>query len=333
MGPGTTMTTTTGSSTTEPSTSSTTTSSSTTDDSTGDPTTAAEETADTGDPLECATGHTCVPEAPEGWNGPVALALTPVGGNVPGCAGDFPDPSLSANDDLDAPPATCVCGCGNASGMSCGNPTLEYHDEDAACIGAPADDWVIDSSCEPIAGFGSDTWLVDPPATTGGSCTPMLAMETVPTASWQTTVTTCTGPFRGIGCDPGSLCVRTPMSPFEQLLCIWTEGASSCPDGVYRDQRTYYTDITDTRDCGACTCETPVGTCGGTVLLFSDTGCTMAAHTIGVDGTCDLQLNNLQVFRARYNEGTASGSCTPSDGMPMGLAAGAGEHTVCCVAI
>jgi hypothetical protein len=301
-----------------------------TDDTSAGPTTTEGPMPDT--PVACPSGSMCVAEAPADWNGPVIIAVTDVGAE-PSCAGDYPEPALAAFDELDAPPADCECSCGAVTGASCTNPTLEYHAGDAACA-SPNDDWTVTTGCVSVSAPGADYWLVEPPEISGGDCTPNVVSDDVPPWSWGTAVTTCTGMLGSIGCDAGSLCAPLPEPPFDASICIWRDDAVTCPDGPYSARRRiYYTEVSDTRGCGECQCEDAEGTCAGTVRLFSDTTCSQPAYTVTADGDCELQANAIGVARARWMPGTITASCDPAGGEPMGLAAGAGRYTVCCLGV
>jgi hypothetical protein len=52
-------------------------------------------------------------------------------------------------------------------------------------------------------------------------------------------------------------------------VCIWFEGEVGCPAGPYSVQHHAYGDVTDDRSCTACSCGTPVGECGGEVVLMN----------------------------------------------------------------
>ena len=300
-------------------------------DETTDATTTEDPSTSTGEPV-CPGGHTCVPEPPKGWTGPVVVSVDALG-LEPACEGDFPEASLAAFADLVAPDATCECACEDPFDLSCGFPTLRYYTSGTTCAGAASNSWVINSACESISGAGGEYWEIDAPAVTGGECDPVVVEASVSPPEWTTAITSCTNTFDAAGCDVGSLCMRMPSAPFQPLACIWMQGDVACPEGDYTERSVYYTDFSDTRGCGTCGCGDAEGTCEGNVRTFQDQTCTSPVNTFTADGVC-RQGGALGVGSAEWEwaDDDVIASCDPVGGAPEGLAAPTGPYTFCCLA-
>lgn len=298
--------------------------------------TASSDGPSTTGPSVCGSGYLCAPEAPEGWNGPVAWAQAPLEDDLPECPETYPEAVLEAYADLIATPAECICECGSASGASCGNLTLEFHGTNATCVGGAFNEFPIGNSCQqgPAVTASNRRWSVDQPGVTGGSCSPSASVVT-PKASWSSRTIACAEaqPDDSGLCGDFETCVPEPRDGFESQLCIWQPGVVECPKEAFVDQRFHHTGFTDTRDCEPCTCGAPEGECAGTVRLWSTNSCTgTESGFVQIGGECAQATDS--VSSADRGALTVSGvSCQPSPGTATGQAEPSGTHTLCCMGL
>jgi hypothetical protein len=295
--------------------------------------TTIDDSGTTSAPAVCGDGYVCVPEAPETWNGPVAVVIAPIDRD-PDCGGDFPYHDNTAYDGLNAPPAVCGCECGPPFGLGCANAQVEYHGNDAGCGTADQSWFVVNDVCNSaVGGQSSDYWQIEPPDVDAGSCSPS-GSATFPDVSWTSEVRTCLGRFGSEGCEEGSLCMRVPDLPFEHELCIWNEGDPECPEGPFEDRRTYYTNFEDTRGCQSCNCSDPVGTCAGTLRTFQSDSCTTLTNSFTADGDCHLGTGGA-IGSAIWEEGNPDPDteCIPVNVSPTGTVDPVDPRVFCCYAL
>jgi hypothetical protein len=108
-------------------------------------------------------------------------------------------------------------------------------------------------------------------------------------------------------------------------------GNVSCPT-AYPNQSTVGAGVSDTRDCGACTCAAPTAaTCSSATLTFyADTGCVNPAETIAMDFTCHTLAGST--YNSYRYVATPSESCGAVAQQPsaIGGVSFTGTTTVCC---
>lgn len=296
----------------------------TTGPTTGDPDTDSSGT-DTGPaPDACDPAEICAPDAPPGWSGPAAVyrgAAEP-----PPCPGALPTIGFTATDDLSAAAAACTCDCGDAQGFSC---SATVHEANSSCLLAcfDCDNFTLDDGqCTALP--SADTHFSVAPAvldTTGASCAPS-ATESIPEPSWNTQVQGCDVPDEAATCD-GGRCTAAPSDPYA-AMCIYTDGDAMCPEGSYTEREVVYTGLSDDRDCSACTCGAPQGSCNGTVYFQSGCGGLPILYGTVGSGSCGNvgQQHDFMSYGADPDVG-----CAPSGGDPTGGAEGTGAITVCCL--
>ncbi len=293
------------------------------------------ETETTG-PAACGSGNVCAPEVPAGWAGPVVWAETATADPQPACPESYAELAFNAFDDLQAPPAECTCECGEPTGVGCAPLTLELHGADSSCIGAPDDTFtIVGSACNNLPNEPSGQyWEVADPGLSSGSCTPMDSTA-VPPAGFSQTSTVCGGAAIGEGeCVGTETCVAAPPEGFESRLCVWQEGDLECPTGSYEDRFVRHADFSDGRNCTACTCGDPSGTCVGNVVLWPSPSCSgmLIAGMVSVGGSCVQAADSVNSAEA----GTLSvedASCAPSGGVPTGEAEPDEPFTLCCMSV
>jgi len=125
--------------------------------------------------------------------------------------------------------------------------------------------------------------------------------------------------------------------PFQPQACIVATGDIACPAAapysVYSVRTVYYSAVTDTRDCAACTCGAPSGVdcnanahvqtwdknnCGGGML---DDFSPLPETCKGVDGA---------TVSVKLITSPKGGSCLASMGQATGTATPVNPTTICC---
>lgn len=296
------------------------------------------ESSSTGSGL-CPSSHTCALDAPEGWNGPVAVHRAAFDPSLPDaappeCGTAYPNSANAGFEELLAEPAECSCSCGDANGVACqGSTTLRYWADDNTCgTGVPQTVGIFTGACNSVPDLpGNGHYTADPVVAVGGACPPTTD-STVEPAAWTWHTQACDGAevIEDAGCADGRACTPLPESE-EATLCIWQEGEHACPDG-FDSSRTLYGDVEDTRGCETCSCSAPQGLCDAAVVsLWSGGTCLLpAAGVIGADGECDPSGTGNTARAASLNTGSANAFCTASDPTPSGEALGTGPVTICC---
>jgi hypothetical protein len=297
-------------------------------DDTGDPTAAEDtggitDTEDT-DGFACAEEETCTPGAPSGWSGP---AVVHRGENPPECPSEFPLDGFTAHDQLVANDASCTCSCGDADGFSC-STTVRENAQSCVNLYFGASWSLAGGQCTTIS--TSSTAMRSDAATldlTGASC-PEESSENVPEAQFSLDLKGCEPPRVPAACEDDGLCLPAPAAPYGEL-CVYTEGDVACPAGPYSERSVAYTGIDDTRGCTDCTCDTPTGTCGGTVRYISGCGGGLGVlHGQTPPGDC-ISMNSSPAAVSYTPDPDLS--CQASGGVPEGEANPADPITLCCM--
>lgn len=281
----------------------------------------------------CPTStHSCLPEAPSGWAGPLAVYHGPQADTAPGCAEGYPDGVHALNAGLEVT-GSCGCSCSNPAGTQCGPVTFNQH-LNVSCGGTPSQTQVngnfAPNACKLVADYnqvftGTTLKVQGGNTVNPGSCTP-TGNANLPPPTWSDEVVACGGSPLG-GCDPGQICAPQLPAGFTEL-CITQAGDVQCPSGAYQVRSVAHGDIEDGRSCEACMCATPTGTCGG-VVQFRDGDCTSnPIGTTAVNG-CSPQVQQTYLF-ATYVPST-NASCTPSNPQVVGTADGTQPVTFCCL--
>jgi len=282
------------------------------------------------DPL-CGS-YACVPEAPDGWDGPAWLH---VGTDDPFCEGS----RLVLDGGLGAPSfsaANCSnCSCSEATGATCPLPTVELFDS-TSCSGDPYTTQIQQAGActtvdDPVE---FDSGRVVPSGPQGGSCAASGGSPTLQDPTWGSRGVVCDADLAqsGAGCGGTSVCLAEPPSPYLGRFCFHRPGDVPCPNGS--DARyVVFGGWTDARGCSPCECSDPAGVCeDGSVRVFGNAFCSLASNTVPMDGAC-TQLSGGQFFTSiRFEDGgVPSGiQCTASGGEPMGTVSPTDPVTVCC---
>jgi hypothetical protein len=290
-------------------------------------------------PPTCKTGNfKCVGAAPAGWSSPFAFftgASAP-----PPCPAEAPLAEVTANTGLGAvPPAQCAaCAC-TATNLGCAKAKATAF-ASATCTGACNDinatANLSNGSCTAFDCTLSTTEAsiyVDAPLVTA-TCTPQAAKPTatLPSIPWATKVLGCRAPtLAQVDCSAGQVCATTLGSPFATGMCVAKDGDVACPTVGYTVKKPLsYRGVTDTRDCGSCTCGAVSGTCAATITAYTRpvVACASAvAAPVTVPG-CVAQGSGVAYLYQATVPGSAT--CPAGGGAPTGTAVPATPVTVCC---
>jgi hypothetical protein len=274
---------------------------------------------------------TCVAK-PDGWNGPVAVLRTDETEESPACPDAYPRHALSDRfSELEAPSAACGCMCEPADVTCPEHLMLSFHGDDAAC-GSPGVTYPVSTSCNsgPLGQVGH--WLAPFVQIEGGSCTPMPTVG-VPPPRFYTRWTMCGGePLAGT-CAGDELCLPSP-APFEERLCVWSDGEHECPSEEFSVRELVWDGVDDQRGCDECTCGTMTGTCGGGIRLWGLNVCPEGGiQDILTTSAGDCESYDPQSAKLLDElEPRDDLACPPSAPSPIGEAVPTGTITVCCSA-
>lgn len=276
----------------------------------------------------CEGGGVCVPEAPDGWMGPVAIVESGAGPQP--CSGDFPnkqetlvanptshDAECSACSCADPNGQTCVFGVGSSyAAANCGGPAIQL----------PA----LDDGCSDAAGAGGFAAIEYPNGTLGqpGSCSPQGGGVSGLPPGFDNHVTLCAPSGAGAACGmSGNTCLPVPESPFAMTFCIYKPGEVECPAQTYRNEQVLNVGQ-DTRGCSDCDCGTPSGPCVGTIGVFTSPTCDDGLVASGPTGDClpaSVTDGGIKFLETEPVE------CPASGGEPVGEASLGSEYTLCCI--
>lgn len=305
-------------------------------DPTGEPTTTDAETGTDDDPTgdddpttdsgPAACDGTCVPDVPNGWEGPVVVREG--AGAPPSCPGEFPSVVHDElHTGLSGPAASCDCDCGDVVGASCGAATLQEEGNMCIVFLPDPEEFVLDPGACVFVNNGPGEMSVTPPplTTAGASCAPQPS-ESIPPATWSGSVRSC-AVAPGDACDGGT-CAPTPAGEFDRV-CIWIDGDASCPAGPYSESFQAFGDYDDDRDCSACTCGSPTGECDGEVVL-TDVSCGGGGFFVDAiaAGAC-WDVGSGYSHAQWFPEVDAA--CAPAGGNAQGGVEPTAAVTFCCV--
>jgi len=278
-----------------------------------------------GDP--CPGGGVCVPQAPDGWEGPVALVQSGTG--PVGFSGEFPlERATLVAEPTDEPYECAACSCGDPSNQACQLEQGESYPGDN-CSGSPA---VLPTPAEdcnafPAAGNIGSIEYPNGVLTSPGSCAPQGGGASGKPSAFDQDVTLCDVAGSAPSCGAGdNACLPAPEGPFANTYCIYRPGDVECPDNTYKKDLHYNEEGTDGRDCSDCECEVPSGPCSATIGVYA--GCDGALVASGLTGTCIVASVTGGGIKLLELEPVA---CAASGGEPIGQANLGSEVTVCCI--
>jgi hypothetical protein len=306
--------------------------------------------ADT-DASSALCGHgTCMPPAPQAWQGPV-LAWSGPEIARPACPERAPDPvwqgwAMPAPGPIDCP----ACSCDPPEG-TCEIPAT-WNVYAAVCQDLPAppsasfaapDGWGGTCTTANALPAGSlcggalcvQSLTVAAPLIKEEPCTPHEEAQPKPPGLWPSpfavAALACGGDFSAC-VESSETCV--PNEPGFRA-CIYQEGEADCPAGWNEARDVFYKKVVDTQECAPCTCSAPEGgACFAKVHVYEDATCSNehAAITISAatSGTCvnlipGAGLGSKSAELLSYTPGT----CTPIGGV-TGEVKAEQPVTFCC---
>jgi hypothetical protein len=279
---------------------------------------------------QCAPSFICVPEAPSGWVGPIAL-FDQGGGPPPptpdACAGAYPDDLFDGLANPSYSPLQCTCSCSGPVGgpeSLCTAPSLGVY-WDANCenlcssLQLPTPCTSAAAGC--ASGGGSANVVLPAPIGTW-SCSPQA---TAPTSSysWTRAGRGC-GVTRDLvagGCGANAVCADKPPTGFQPTLCIYANqnyaDCSSVPG--YPVFHQYFTSANDGRSCevGTCGCDAPTDAAcqlQGSAAWFpsGQPSCMDGGTPIQPTGVCATSGGAPVVTVESAMTVTTTGTCNPT---------------------
>lgn len=274
--------------------------------------------------------HLCVPAAPLGWLGPVAVLENPSDDATPTCAGDYPSFSMEVFGDLQAQAAECDCDCGAPNNATCSTITVE-RDDDVSCGVGPLQTWQLGGCSNSIGGPAGNYWRARAQVS-GGTCTAMPTVD-VPPAGFTTRLTACGLAVVDVGgCAGDDRCIPAPAEPLDGRVCIWQPGDLQCPEGGWTARSVLHEGLADNRGCSACGCGMAQGSCTGSVLA-TNTSCGAGAtafESISLNAACEQVSFQVTSMGVSGNPTPSNPTCTPWNSSPVGAADPVSPITVCC---
>ncbi len=281
--------------------------------------------SDTGEVGECGPSAQCVTAPPEGWFGPVVIALGEAGSPPTPCEEEtgYTENGLTLMRGYHDPgPAACSCECTLSGANSC----YSYvYDMDAACSQYQTF-LQITMDCHP---FVVDGGAYFSSFSQGNAFCQGEVTEDLPEPDWDAQVTTCKTEDPGAECSEG-VCTPTPPEGFEDTLCIYMEGEQECPAGDFSEQFIQYSGVDDTRNCTNCACGMAAASCMGTLQVFASDDCTGESLADCGVNACTMGVSGGNSVAIDYGSEGVCPVMTPPE--PAGTIAVAGAFTYCCTA-
>lgn len=299
------------------------------------PTTDAETSGGTtgsesGGPLCDPATHRCVPAAPAGWDGPVALFENAADAATPTCGEGFPLFAFEAFTDLEVAAAQCGCTCGPPNNATCATPTVQRKNA-VNCGVAPDSSWLVSVCSNSVAGPTGQYWRAISQVN-GGTC---MAMPTniVPPAGFETRITACAAAGGdALGCEGDESCIPSPEAPLDGRMCVWQAGNLQCPAGEWSSRQLLHESLDDDRGCSQCACGNATGACTGSVTvrnLQCGAGGVVTQTSLSIGAAC--QQLNYAIFSGGPPSVTPSNpTCAAANSTPVGDADPVGPITLCC---
>jgi hypothetical protein len=282
--------------------------------------------------------QSCVPRAPDDWQGPIAFWEGTAPNAVPNCPQGYGEP-IDLHRGLNAPASTCKCTCA-AEGQVCDKGSLLEFFTDMGCAATPACATATLHTCDAIAGSncGSQGSLRGASATpSGGSCEATVSAPA--TATWQYDARVCNASKSSVCDDPDLVCAPSPHLPYVSQLCVMRvmlEGQTPppCPAEYPASHEALYGTFSDDRRCSDCGCsDVSGGKCTGNVSVSTSGNCRgTVAYTLG-DGCVPYNLGqgNVHPTSAGVEYTLMPGTCSVASAPhALGSAAPSGNVTVVC---
>jgi hypothetical protein len=271
-----------------------------------------------------------VPPPGGGWSEPVAIASESVG-----CGAEFPRAvGAVIRDGLSAAAATCGCTCG-APNVACADMVQVVQYPVVNCANNPGNVTTASpNSCVPKSG-GSTTsqgFQLAPPT---ASCAAGQVDETIPPATWSTSLVACGGVQQAGFCENAAdTCVPTPTAPFQAGICVAQVGNHTCP-AAFPDKTVYFAGIDDDRDCPAsCSCTASGSSCQSIVFQFApSSACFGDNEPLTLSSGAQVCAITGGITSALADDITkvSDGVCAPGTATPSGSASPSDPVTICCM--
>lgn len=285
-------------------------------------------------PPVCEESQACLPVAPAGWLGPVALWQGESGEDLPDCPAGYGNPAdLHASPSGD--PAECSCTC-TAMDQTCDGVTSVTIYGDLGC--QDACETVTEEGCSAVSDCSGNSVSISVPLVEPAGRCEVAVTKQVGSIQWQQDARLCELEQELEACGAEQTCVPTPSPPFASQLCVYRvvragQDAPPCPDSYPNGPESLFTSFEDERDCGECDCSGPSGgECGGHVNV-SNNGCDAGVpYDIGT-GCKQLQLQGDKPSSVSVDYTMKPGTCgVASPPEPIGEAVPSGNfRAVCCL--
>jgi hypothetical protein len=267
----------------------------------------------------------CLPPAPEGWTGPSAIYDGPFASAPAACPEQYTLEEVVATRDLAVAATTCECGAPTFSGASCNFTTTTYS-------GNGCEYGVVTNTQTSGACYQHNVNAVrvsSASLATSGSCTFPTPAAVKPEPVPGIATKACGLPQTASCSSERSDCTATPLptSPFSRL-CIHKAGDQACPSADYAVKIVSYLDVTDDRDCTACTGTAAGGTCP-TVFGWSNMNfCTGPSGTNrAIGSTCWTPVEGSRLV---FFNPTGMTCNVAAAGTPTGAVEPVDPVTFCC---
>ncbi|MEZ4370225.1 MAG: hypothetical protein R3B07_05340 [Polyangiaceae bacterium] len=266
------------------------------------------------------TGN-CLPPAPSGWSGPVAMYE---GNTPPACVGDFAGTALTAKSQFEIGQSHCACDCDPPTGVSCESASIcKVSNCNTLCL---PDYTVSPNTCASGGGPGTFKFSNTPKYTSTGGCQPR-ATTTIDPSGFRNDVVACDMADPGGTCNGGAVCTPKLGATF-QSACVIQAGDVACPAGPYSVKVTTYAGFTDDRRCTTCTCGGATGKCNAEIALVSSCSSLPILYNTLAPGECKTVSSGTPNLDYSVNP---QGSCPPSAPGTTGEAKPTGAATLCCL--
>lgn len=286
-------------------------------------------------PAPNAPGVSCLPPAPPGWQGP--LAIVELTGSPLPASPPCPDQYTlvyDGNADPDARPGTCTCSCTppDVAGLTCGPPIANFYNDSGCTQACGAANQTPAKNCQTFSATCADAKFVKVMAVPkGGSCTAATNGEPPP-VSWNKSIRLCEPQGVTVTCPGTKVPAATSRLPYAPgNYCLASQSDLECP-AAYPKRRTYFdpTQVTDTRACNPCSCGALTGKCGGQ-LHTADKDCAGADKLIALPATCgEVKLSNKSWEYTPPSGPPTDVKCEASGGGPSGSFVANAPIYVCC---
>ena len=279
-------------------------------------------------PPTCA----CVNAPPADWLGPFALLEGSGTTGSTACPTGLTSVLDGGAEPSSAQPCT-ACTCGSPAG-SCATVHVQTFGGGGCTNDCSNGLAVLTTTCGAVKYCNASSSATAVGDIDSGTCAPDGGRIVAP--SWGKTAAACAfaAPPDTV-CPANQACAPKSAGAPDARTCILHAGAVECPAGPYSKRVTYDTKLVDTRSCGACTCDAPIGNCSaGTISLYIDTSCGNQTKDVPTSGVCtnfnDPAPNGSGKIITQPQ--FLDGGCAPHGGqLADGGLIGTDPSTLCCL--